>query len=688
MLGSVEPSSQMSQVVDVIVPVYGQIDLALRCISSVVDSQVATPFELVVIDDCSPDEATMNGLAQMAVSHEFDVLRHDKNLGFPATCNTGFRRHPERDVVILNSDTVVFGDWLDRLRTIAYSDQKIGTVTPLTNDGIIASYPKWLEANEPGPMTECEEIDRVAGEVNADMWAVAPTGVGFCMYIKRSCLDEVGEFDAWNFGTGYGEENDFCQRAINSGWVNAITPSVYVRHDGGSSFGPSKESRMNSALAVMERQHPGYLDQVKEFIRQDPLAAARERIDIAMIRQRTCGKAVLMVTHNWGGGTERHVQELRTLLETAGTPVLIARPDDANEVSFTIVDPLGADTPNLKPLDVTQRPNLMVEHLEAVGVTHVHVHNLVGYSEATPDYLVAALAGSGITYDVTIHDYNYWCPRINLVGITGVYCGEPDLASCDTCVATLGVRSGGGVSVWRRRASYESLLRNARRVFAPSEDVASRLQRHFPGLLPNVRPHEHVVVAHTDENETRYRDFYGAPRRRGRPSPAQRRIGVIGELAPHKGSALLQAVAEVASQESLPLHFSILGSTDRDEALESLGNTLVLGRYREQRLEKTLEWLDLDAVWFPAVAPETYSYTLSAALQTRHEVVAFDLGAIAHRLRQAGQGTLIPMHLMWDPKGIAEILTSVGVCRPTSRVVISPLQTRDPLREYYGFHDV
>ena len=47
------------------------------------------------------------------------------------------------------------------------------------------------------------------------------------MYIRRDSLNAVGLFDTEHFGKGYGEENDFCQRAAAAGWRNCIcwTPS-------------------------------------------------------------------------------------------------------------------------------------------------------------------------------------------------------------------------------------------------------------------------------------------------------------------------------------------------------------------------------------------------------------------------------------------------------------------------------
>ena len=64
-----------------------------------------------------------------------------------------------------------------------------------------------------------------------------PTGVGFCLYLKRDCLAEVGLLREDTFAQGYGEENDFCLRARHLGWRHVAATGVYVGHVGAASFG-------------------------------------------------------------------------------------------------------------------------------------------------------------------------------------------------------------------------------------------------------------------------------------------------------------------------------------------------------------------------------------------------------------------------------------------------------------------
>ena len=176
------------EIVDVVIPVFGQLELARRCIESVLNSSCQTQINLIVIDDCSLDEAIPAELEKLAHEFKFSFLRNIENLGFPETCNRAFRMNPENDVLILNSDTEVYGDWLDRIIGIAHKDSSIGTVTPMTNDGEICSYPDWLQPNILDFGISGKELDDLAGVVNDGDWHQAPPVLDFVCTSREHVL--------------------------------------------------------------------------------------------------------------------------------------------------------------------------------------------------------------------------------------------------------------------------------------------------------------------------------------------------------------------------------------------------------------------------------------------------------------------------------------------------------------------
>ena len=138
--------------------------------------------------------------------------------------------------------------WLKRLAEAAGSRPRVATVTPLSNNATLCSVPVPFADNPLPGGYEDEDMARLIAAVSLRVRPEAPTGVGFCMYVTRTALEAVGGFDTARFGRGYGEENDFCQRALAKGFVNLIADDAYVWHEGGASFGPADPTTMQRAV--------------------------------------------------------------------------------------------------------------------------------------------------------------------------------------------------------------------------------------------------------------------------------------------------------------------------------------------------------------------------------------------------------------------------------------------------------
>jgi len=257
----------------VVIPVYNAAAQLERCLDAVVRT-VGSNASVVVIDDASTDPAVQDLLASHCAG--CTVIRQPENRGFVATANRGMLEAGKRDLVLLNSDTVPAGNWLERIAACAASDSRIASITPFTNNGEIASLPMLCQASPvPGdPEAWALACRQAAGPDYPEI----PTGVGFCMYMRRACIDRIGGFDESAFGRGYGEENDWCMRATADGWRHVLADDVFVAHEGNASFGPLGLGPGDAAMRKLLERHPGYLDLVGDFIRRDPLADIRQRI--------------------------------------------------------------------------------------------------------------------------------------------------------------------------------------------------------------------------------------------------------------------------------------------------------------------------------------------------------------------------------------------------------------------------
>ena len=252
--------------VDLVIPVHGGAGHTLACLDSVLASLPRTS-RVIVVDDASPEPELVDGADALARQRRIVLIRNRQNLGFAASANAGIRAAAGRDVVLLNSDTLVAPGWLEELRAVAYGAPDIGTVTPLSNDATILSYPDPSGGNDLPDLAATARLDALARRVNGGSAIDIPVGVGFCMYIRRACLDAVGLLRADLFAQGYGEENDFCLRARHLGWRHVAAPGVFVAHVGGHSFGTAARHLRARNAALLERLHPGYADLIRSHVR-------------------------------------------------------------------------------------------------------------------------------------------------------------------------------------------------------------------------------------------------------------------------------------------------------------------------------------------------------------------------------------------------------------------------------------
>lgn len=475
------PMEPTSHPVDVIVPVYRGLADTRLCVESVLAAPVQVPYRLIVINDCSPEPEVTQWLRERAAGEpRIMLLENEENLGFVGTVNRGMALSQDNDVLLLNSDTEVANDWLDRIRNAAYGDRKIASVTPFSTNATICSYPRFCEDNPLPPGYDTARMDALCAATNPGAVVDVPTGVGFCMYIRRDSLKEVGLFDTKNFGKGYGEENDFCQRAIRSGWRNVHLLDTFVLHTGGVSFGDSKSPRERAAMDKLARLHPHYASDVHKFVQADPARPYRLALDVARIRDANL-PVIATVLHDRAGGTVRHVRELAEYLEGKAV-FLILTPSANKSVSLRMASAAEGFELAFKIEDQFED---LLNVLRQLHVSHVHYHHLLGHDRHVRD--IPALLN--VTYDFTAHDFYSYCTYITLTGEENRYQGEHAPGQCKCCTPDMPAPMEGNVARWR--GANARFLSAARHVITPSHDTARRIL----GFAPAAHVH---AVAHTD----------------------------------------------------------------------------------------------------------------------------------------------------------------------------------------------
>ena len=247
-----------SPAVSIVVPIFNSPGVVEACIASVL-RWTQGRARLILIDDASDAPAMAPLLARCADREHVSVRRNSRNLGYTRSTNLGIELAGRDDVVFLNSDTEVGPRWLDRLRTVACADEAIGTVTAVSDNAGAFSVPELEQFCPPPAAWTLEQTQRAILQGAGGCLPRLPTGNGFCMYVKRALFDRVGVLDADAFPSGYGEENDLCQRAERAGFHHVIAGDVFVRHARSASFGDARRAALGAqGMAALRARYPDY----------------------------------------------------------------------------------------------------------------------------------------------------------------------------------------------------------------------------------------------------------------------------------------------------------------------------------------------------------------------------------------------------------------------------------------------
>lgn len=311
----VAPDPALTPPVDVIIPVYRGYEATCDCLHSVIAARAhnRTAHELVVMDDASPEPALVAELLDWARAGAITLIRQPHNLGFIRSMNRAMMRHPERDLVWLNADTRVHGDWLDRLRAHATREPRIASVTPLSNNGELTSVPEPSHCFAYPAPEQSAHLDQLARTHNAALSVPLELGCGFCFYVRRAALADIGLLDERTLSGGYGEDTDWCARAKARGWQHRAAADVFVAHRGSVSFGHRKAQLAARNNAILYRRYPQLQRDFNAYRRRDPLAPARQRLQHARLDELIAWMHAAPASIPPLGGDALHPRQLHLL---------------------------------------------------------------------------------------------------------------------------------------------------------------------------------------------------------------------------------------------------------------------------------------------------------------------------------------------------------------------------------------
>jgi GT2 family glycosyltransferase len=229
--------------IDIVVCVHNAYDDVERCLESLRRHRVSPAQRLILIDDGS-DAPTAQLLADFARGTDWVALhRNERALRYTRAANRGLAAATGELVILLNSDVIVTDGWAEKMADAVFSTPGAGIVGPLSNAASHQSIPDHLGTAEQTainglvPGVTAENMNRYCERwTTADVLPRVPLVHGFCFGLTREAIERVGSFDAENFPSGYGEENDYCIRAADAGVGLVIATHTYVFHAKSKSY--------------------------------------------------------------------------------------------------------------------------------------------------------------------------------------------------------------------------------------------------------------------------------------------------------------------------------------------------------------------------------------------------------------------------------------------------------------------
>lgn len=653
---------------DILIPIFNAYGDVKRCLQSVLRN-TPTRHPIYLLDDKSTDPRILPLLREFALLNQnIRLFTSDKNQGFVKNVNRGFHLS-QNSVVLLNSDTQVPAQWLERLEKCRESDSRIGIISPLTNYGSILAVPRMNARNSiPKGMSLDEYAKRIAS-LSLRRYPRIPTAVGFCMLITRETIKKIGIFNPV-FSPGYGEENDYCMRAWKQGIEVVCCDNAFVFHKGRASFNRTSK-RKHIYFKNMETLHrlwPNYRGKVQAFIEENPLAEMQFRID--QIKSET-------ILHVFGSSALEQVpfqdgQPEKEALDHQFPSVGLKPEFNQEKRPQSFPERLKKRQPSYSfkvdqtryPLSITNFPLGLNDSdmdakfsrlLKSSAHSIVHFHHLGAWGNLRLP-LLAKSRGKKVV--ISVRDHFLLCPDADFLYQGVKKCEKLRAEGADQdCVTCLEGKKHSrfypSVPLWvdwkrylrDRNAYIDEVIQCADAFVFPTSYAQERFITTFGR---RVHSRCHVITPFFPENSF-YRELsaYSSPLR----------VGFLGEvISCHEGETVLEVISKLSLKG---FEFVIFGDVEANlkPRLHSKG-VKIWSRVKFRRLKSGLRQVDL--VISLNVNEPFFNQGIGIAQSLGIPIIASNLGAISSQIVHGKNGFLVSLG---NPKLIEQYLLELSTDR-------------------------
>ncbi len=415
----------------------------------------------------------------------------------------------------------------------------------------------------------------------------------------------------------------------SDGRVEAIDLPVSRVHFSGNGLADCNEARLDELLPLVSRavsKKDTFANLIKTPDWHRLRIQDREFVASIIIPHAPPKKFSLIFDHNVGGGAHYYRSGLIRQLINQGNDVLLVYYDlPLLEYQVEHISNNGSAAIQLDTLES------LIGIVSLIKVSDIFVNNLYTYRtpfEALRSILsIKKLTQASLT--MAAHDFLCVCPEINLVDKDENFCGIPDTKVCGKCLPenrneVLRYMHHKDVDEWRR--VWGDFLKETDQILCFSNSTISLIRRAYPDLDPGKFKHQPHVVDYLPDHK-----------------PAidlnkELHIGVVGTIMQNKGAQVVERMAELISENKLPVRITLIGSIVTDKEMQGVEIT---GSYRRDELPQLIEQCGVNLCFLPSIWPETFSYVAEELMLLDVPLAVFNIGAPAERVSQYSKGLIL-----------------------------------------------
>ena len=585
----------------IILYIYNDFENAEKCIESILDNTKVN-YELILINDCSVDRRVNKLLNQLESVNNLTVRQNSTKRGFLKSVNQEIKNSKE-DILLIKSNIIVTPRWLQKMVVAAYSNEKIGTVIPLSNKFLSDIISNTFDIQQMKP----NEINFLIEIVSKHLKPEFNYPDESCIFIKRKVIDDIGLFNADNMDKTY---KSFYKKLLDNGWKNIIEDSTYI-YDNNEPFDSYKN--IDTKLSL-------YINRISQ------------RIQLKARHDLSPKKRLLYVlhekVHGLTGGTGQTTKDILEKIDdkfesyilTSTGKVLMLWKHEQNHVEMLRSWEIKSKWSALKFYS-EEFKYIYFKVLVGLNIDIVHIQHLLRHTRD----ILNIIKVLGIPTILSFHDFYYICPSINLLNHNNQYCELKCTAQTKQCKYPVQIFDElpllkDFVDIWRKEGSI--LIENCSAFTAPTKSAMDI----YISIYPELKNKDYKVIEHGRDIEKTSPKFE-------LPSEDKPiKILIPGIIKNHKGHDFIKELKEIDQENRIEFHFMGIIYDD----LKELG--IYHGKYERENFCKIVNEIKPSFIGIFSICPETYCHTLTEAWSCGIPVLVTKMGALEERVIKNGGG--------------------------------------------------